>query len=103
MVSFTPRLLYPLGKRPIYPASRKLDGPQLRSGRLGEEKKKSFLQLPEVESQLLDPLGLSQSAYTLSCSLWTSFRLTNTNFIFVHLISAVRETCRNEQNYNSDV
>jgi hypothetical protein len=58
MVSFTPRLLYPLGKRPSYPGNRKLDRPQSRSGRLGDEKK-DFLQLPEDESQLLDLLGLS--------------------------------------------
>jgi len=68
-----------------------------------EKRKKCFLQLSEVQSQLLDPLRLSQSAYSLRSSLWTSFGLTNTNFIFVYLISAVHETCRNEQNYNSDV
>jgi hypothetical protein len=38
VVSFTPRPLYPQGKRPWYPLDRKLGGPQSRSGRGGEEK-----------------------------------------------------------------
>jgi hypothetical protein len=36
VVSFTPRLLYPRGNSPRYPLDRKLDGPQSRSGRRGE-------------------------------------------------------------------
>jgi hypothetical protein len=32
MVSFTPRSLYPQGKRPRYPLGRRLGGPQSRSG-----------------------------------------------------------------------
>jgi hypothetical protein len=38
VVSFTPRPLYPRGKRPRYPFDRTLGGPQSRSGRRGEEK-----------------------------------------------------------------
>jgi hypothetical protein len=38
VVSFTPQLLYPQGKSPWYPLDRRLDGPQSRSGRGGEEK-----------------------------------------------------------------
>jgi hypothetical protein len=37
VVSFTPRPLYPQGKSPWYPLNR-LEGPQSRSGREGEEK-----------------------------------------------------------------
>jgi len=33
-----PRPLFPQGKRPWYPLYRRLDGPQSRSGRGGEEK-----------------------------------------------------------------
>jgi len=39
VVSFTPRPLYPRGKRPRYPLDRRLDGLQSRSGCGGEEKK----------------------------------------------------------------
>jgi hypothetical protein len=38
MVSFTPRPLYTWGNRSRCPLSRKLGGPQSRSGRGGEEK-----------------------------------------------------------------
>jgi hypothetical protein len=38
MVSFTPRLLYPQGKSTQYPLDRRLDEPQSRPGRGGEEK-----------------------------------------------------------------
>jgi len=39
VVSFTPRPLYSRGEIPRYPLDRRLDGPQSRSGRGGEEKK----------------------------------------------------------------
>jgi len=38
VVSFTPRPLYSQGKSLWYPLDRRLDGPQSRSGRGGEEK-----------------------------------------------------------------
>jgi len=38
VVSFMHRLLYPRGKSPRYPLDRRLDGPQIRFGRGGEEK-----------------------------------------------------------------
>jgi hypothetical protein len=43
-VSFTPRPLYALGKSPLYPLDRTLDGLQSQSGHCGEEKK--LLSLP---------------------------------------------------------
>jgi hypothetical protein len=39
VVSFTPRSLYPQGKRPWYPLGRSLDGHQSRFGCGGKEKK----------------------------------------------------------------
>jgi hypothetical protein len=47
MVSFTHRLLYPQGKRAWCPLDRRLDGPQRRSGRGGEEKNSQPLPGPE--------------------------------------------------------
>jgi hypothetical protein len=38
VVSYTPRPLYPQGKRPWYPLDRRQGGRQNRSGRGGEEK-----------------------------------------------------------------
>jgi hypothetical protein len=38
VVRFTPRPLYPQGKTPWYPVDKRLGGPQIRSGRGGEEK-----------------------------------------------------------------
>jgi hypothetical protein len=38
VVSLTPQPLYPPGKSPWYPLDRRLDEPQSRSGRGGEEK-----------------------------------------------------------------
>jgi hypothetical protein len=38
LVSFTPQPLYPQGKSPWYPVDKRLGGPQIRSGRGGEEK-----------------------------------------------------------------
>jgi hypothetical protein len=43
VVSFTHRPLYPHRKSPWYPLDRKLDGPQSRSGRGGEEKNSKLL------------------------------------------------------------
>jgi hypothetical protein len=37
VVNFTPRPLYPQGKILWYPSDRRLDGPQSRSARGGEE------------------------------------------------------------------
>jgi hypothetical protein len=37
VVSYTPRRLYSQGKSPWYSLDRRLDGPQSRSGRGGEE------------------------------------------------------------------
>jgi hypothetical protein len=65
VVSFTPLPLYPRGKSPRYPLDRRLDGPQSRSGRRGEEK-------------ILDPTGtrtptpaftghISETKNVLSC------------------------------------
>jgi len=47
VVSFTPRPLYPQGKRPQYPLDRRLGGTQGRSGHGGEEK--NFQPPPEIE------------------------------------------------------
>jgi len=47
MVSFTPRPLYPEGKRPWYPLDRRLGESQSCYGGDGEEEKS--LPLPEVE------------------------------------------------------
>jgi hypothetical protein len=44
VVNFTPKQLYPRGKSHPYPFDRRLNGPQNRSGRHGEEK-------------ILDPTG----------------------------------------------
>jgi hypothetical protein len=52
VVSFTPRLLYPEGKRPWYPLNRRLCGPQSRSGRGGGEKNSQ--PPPERESSNID-------------------------------------------------
>jgi hypothetical protein len=38
VVTFMNRPLYHCGKNPRYPLDRRLDGPQSRSGRRGEEK-----------------------------------------------------------------
>jgi hypothetical protein len=48
VVSFTPRPLYLLGKSPLYPLDRILNGPQCRSGRRGQEK-------------IIDPTGTRNS------------------------------------------
>jgi hypothetical protein len=55
VISFTPRQLYPQGKRPWYQSDRRLGGPQSRSGRGGEEKNSQALpglELPII--QLVD-------------------------------------------------
>jgi hypothetical protein len=49
VVSFTPRPLYPQGKRSWYPLDRRPGGPQSRSGRGGEEKNSQ--PPPGIESQ----------------------------------------------------
>jgi hypothetical protein len=62
VVSFTPRPLYPRGKRPRYPFDRRLGGLQSRSGRCGGKK---FLTLPGLEFRPLGRPARSQSLYRL--------------------------------------
>jgi hypothetical protein len=65
VVNFTPRPLYPRGKSPRYPLDRRLDGPQSRSGRFGEEK-------------ILDPTGTripDPSVVQLVASRYTDYAI----------------------------
>jgi hypothetical protein len=64
MVSFTPRLLYPEGKSPLYGLDRRLGGPQSRSGHGVEEKNSHLPQGIELRSS--DRPARSQSLYRLS-------------------------------------
>jgi hypothetical protein len=54
VVSFTPRLLYPQRKSPLYPLDRRLGGPQNRYGRGGEEKNSQ--PLPGLEPPIIQPV-----------------------------------------------
>jgi len=47
--------LHPQGKSPWYPLNRRLDVPQSRSGRGGEEK--DFRPLPGLELPLIQPIA----------------------------------------------
>jgi hypothetical protein len=55
VVSFTPRSLYPQGKRPWYSLDRRLCGRQSRSGRGGEEKNSQTL--PSLEPPIIQPVA----------------------------------------------
>jgi hypothetical protein len=55
VVSFTPWSLYPQGKSPWYTLDRRLDGPQSRSGRGGEEK--DFQPLKTLEPLIIQPVA----------------------------------------------
>jgi hypothetical protein len=63
VVSFTPRVLYPRGRRSRYPLDRRVDG--LWAGPYDVEKRK-FLTLPGLELQPLGRPARSQSLYRLS-------------------------------------
>jgi hypothetical protein len=55
VVSFKLRPFYPQRKRPWYPLDRRLDGPQNRSGRGGEEKNSQ--PLPGLEHSIIQPIA----------------------------------------------
>jgi hypothetical protein len=55
VVTFTPRPLYPQGKSPWYPSDRMRGGPQIRSGRGGEEKNSQ--PLPGPEPPIVQPVA----------------------------------------------
>jgi hypothetical protein len=55
VVSFTPRPLYPQGKNASYSSDGRLDGPQSRSGRGGEEKNSQ--PLPRLEPPINQPVA----------------------------------------------
>jgi hypothetical protein len=54
MVSFTPMLVYPQGKRPCYPLDRRLGGPQSQPRCSGEEKKSH--PMPGLEPPIIQPV-----------------------------------------------
>jgi hypothetical protein len=71
VVSFTPRPLYPRGKRPWYPLSRRLGGPQSRSGRGGVEKNSH--PLPAFETLIIQPVVQrynTELPWLLDCPVW---------------------------------
>jgi len=51
VVNFTPRPLDPQGKSPWYPLDLRLGGPQIRSGRGGEEKNSQ--PVPAIEHSII--------------------------------------------------
>jgi hypothetical protein len=55
MLSFKPQPHYPQSNRPQYPLDRRLDGPQSRSGRGGQEKKIPSLSLSGIEPRSSNP------------------------------------------------
>jgi hypothetical protein len=66
VVSYTPRPLYLRGKWPRYPLDRRLDGPQNRPGRCGEEKN---LALPKNQTRVLQPVALRYTEWTILTTL----------------------------------
>jgi hypothetical protein len=60
VVSFTPRPFYPQEKSPWYPLDRRLGGPQMRSGRGGEEKNSQAL--PRFEHLIIQPVAQRYTA-----------------------------------------
>jgi len=54
VVSFMPQPLYPQGKETLYPLDKRLDGPQNRCGRGGEEK--NCQPPPELEPPIIPAL-----------------------------------------------
>jgi hypothetical protein len=90
------RPLYPQGKSPWYPLGRKLDGPQSRSGRGGEEKN---TQPPlGIEPRSSDRPAGSQSMYRLntqqsiSMNIVSHFSKVNFFFVLFRLLPAERLT-----------
>jgi hypothetical protein len=73
VVSFTPRLLYPWGKRPQYQLDRRLGGPQSRSGQHGEKKifDPTGTQTPTPQSSSPEPVkSKSKHSVLLTHSSW---------------------------------
>jgi hypothetical protein len=75
VVSFTPRPLYPQGKRPRYPWDWSLGGPQSRPGHGGEEKNSQSL--PGLEPPIIQPAA---QRYTTELSRLIEAHLTYTTF-----------------------
>jgi hypothetical protein len=77
VISFTPRPLYLQRKSPWYPLDRRLDGPQSRSGRCGEEK--NFQALPGLEPSIIQ---LVAQRYTTELSRLLLHLYTDTICVF---------------------
>jgi hypothetical protein len=85
VVSFTPRPLYPQGKRPWYPLDRRMGGPQNWSGRGGEEKNSS--PLPGLEPPIIQPIAQRCTAPVIRL-----FQITHGNKWFSRLVEQNLET-----------
>jgi hypothetical protein len=79
VVSFTPRLLYPKGKRPWYPLDRRPGAPQSLSGRGGEENNSQSL--PGVEPAIIQTIA---QCYTTELSRLLLFFWTSQNALRDH-------------------
>jgi hypothetical protein len=90
VVSFTPRPLYPQGKRPRYPLDKRLGGPQYRSGRRGKEKILPLLGLEKygpiyyaMETKIAIPrislkaLDFSSITVPIRRTFWTKYTVHN--------------------------
>jgi hypothetical protein len=89
VVSFTPRPLYPQGKRPWYQFDRRLGGPQSRSGRGDGEK----------NSQ--PPPGIELSS-KISNKLYSAVRLMNFISTVFSLLISLCSSVRISQPYRID-
>jgi hypothetical protein len=70
VVSFKPRTFYSQGKNPRYPLDRRLGGPQIWSGRDGEEKNSQLP--PELEPPIIH--SVAQRYTTELSGLMTSIK-----------------------------
>jgi hypothetical protein len=100
VVSFTPWPLYPQWKSPWYPVDRRLDGPQNRPGRGGEDK--NYQLRPGLEPSIIQPVAQRYNHWAIPAPWYLVKQKEKFTFISCNVALVFTLYSRNQINIPKD-